>query len=158
MINVDIKFLADCPECIPELSQLWFDEIGKQWIPHSTNKAAEENFESHRNRVRLPLTLVAIHNGKPIGMCSLRQDDGIGDDLTPWLASLIVHPHYRGQGLGETLIEHVKQQAMTFGFDKLYLFALDANIPSWYERLGWKYIGLDKLYHHPVTVMGIELD
>lgn len=157
MINVDVKFLAECPECIPELSQLWFDEIGKQWIPNSNNQAAEENFQMHLNSDSLPLTIVALHHNKPIGMCSLRRDDGIGDALTPWLASLIVHPHYRGQGLGETLIECVKQQAVALGFDKLYLLALDPTIPEWYSRLGWKSIGFDKLYHHPITVMGIEL-
>jgi hypothetical protein len=37
------------------------------------------------------------------------------------------------------------------------LFAFDPAVPKYYERLGWKKIGMDEFKSHPVTVMELEL-
>lgn len=37
------------------------------------------------------------------------------------------------------------------------LFAFDPTMPEYYERLGWRKIGMDELKSHPVTVMEVEL-
>ena len=42
-------------------------------------------------------------------MCSLRGNDGIRPDLTPWLGSLVVHPDYQKQGVGRRLIDALSQ-------------------------------------------------
>lgn len=158
MINdIQVQLLADCPHHIPELAQLWFNELGKQWIPNASVDRAKKTYTEHLNSQQLPLTFVAVADDEPIAMASLRDNDGIREDLTPWLGSLIVHPDFRRQGIGEMLIDMTKQQAKMMGHSKLYLFALDATIPDWYSRLGWKTIGSDKLYHHPVTVMEITI-
>lgn len=158
-MNLDFKInlLGEHPEYIPALSELWFNELGKQWIPNASVERANQTFQSHLNTDQLPMTFVAVHEGKPIAMASLRDNDGIREDLTPWLGTLIVHPDYRNQGVGELLINITKYCAKSFGFEKIYLLALDKTIPDWYEGLGWKMIGKDKLYHHPVTVMEIDL-
>lgn len=155
--ELEIKLLVDCKEHIPLLAELWFNELGKQWIPNTSVERAKQTYETHTNRNKLPLTYVALDENKPIAMASLRDNDGIRDDLTPWLGSLIVHPDYRRQGIGEILIELTKQHAKRLGYKKLYLFALDPTIPTWYTKLDFKEIGTDKLYHHPVTVMEINL-
>jgi len=155
--NLKIKLLADCPEYISPLAYLWFNELGKAWIPNASVERAKETYRTHANKDIMPMTFVAIYENKPIAMASLREDDGIGNHFSPYLGSLIVHPDYRRRGIGELLINLVKQQAKVMGHDKLYLIALDPTLPNWYTRLGWKYIGMDKLYHHPVTVMEIEL-
>lgn len=157
IIKPDIKLLADCPEHVPALAQLWYSELGQEWIPKSSVAKAVTVYNEHLNTDAMPLTYVAIINNEPIGMVSLRDNDGIRDDLTPWLGSLIVHPDYRSQGIGNMLIEVTKQRASEMGYTTLYLFALDRMIPNWYKKLGWHYIGMDKLYHHPVTVMEIEV-
>lgn len=156
-LQLEIKLLADCSEYISTLSRLWFNELGKQRIPNASVAHAENMYQAHLNRDQLPLTFVALHQGKPIGMSSLRINDGIRPDLTPWLGSLIVHPEYRRQGVGEKLIDITKERAKTMRYEKLYLLALDPAIPNWYARLGWQYLGMDKLYHHPVTVMEIKI-
>lgn len=155
MNNLQIKFLADCPQHIPALAELWLSEIGEPWIPGATVERAIETYKEHLNKSDLPLTLVMLDGNKPIGMASLRDNDGIREDLTPWLGSLIIHPDYRRRGLGEMLINTIMQRTKAMGFKKLYLFALDPKLPAWYSNLGWKEIGTDKLYHHPVTVMEI---
>lgn len=155
--QLEIKLLADCPHQIPQLAQLWFDELGRIWIPNASAEHAIQVYETHINTQHLPLTFVATHGEHPIAMVSLRNNDGIRADLTPWLGSLIVHPHYRRKKIGETLIHITKQCAKAMGFEKLYLFALDPNLPDWYTRLGWQMIGMDTLHQHPVTVMEIEV-
>jgi N-acetylglutamate synthase-like GNAT family acetyltransferase len=157
-LDLEIKLLSECPEHISLLAQLWFDEIGKPWIPNANVEHAEQIYREHTNHDKLPLTFVAIYDNKPIAMASLRTDDGLGDKFSPWFGSLIVHPDYREQGVGETLIDFAKWQAKHMGYRKLHLLALDPTLPNWYTKLGWKYVGMDKLYHHPVTVMAIDIE
>jgi predicted N-acetyltransferase YhbS len=90
-------------------------------------------------------------------LCSLRDNDGIRPDLAPWLGSLVVDPAYQNQGIGTMLIDRTKQKARTLGFELLYLFAFDRTIPEYYERLGWRKIGMDEFKGYPVTTMEIAL-
>lgn len=46
-------------------------------------------------------------------------------------------------------------KAQELGFKKLYLFAFDPTIPQYYERRGWKRIGMGEFKSHPVTVIEI---
>lgn len=77
--------------------------------------------------------------------------------LTPWLGSLVVDPAYRKLKIGEALVDAIKNQAKAWQHTHVYLLAFDQTIPNWYTRLGWKKIGVDKLFGHQVTVMDIEL-
>lgn len=154
---LEIKLLADCPHQIPQLAALWLSEIGTVWIPGAKIERAIQTFETHINTQSMPLTFVASYQDEPVAMVSLRENDGIRKDLTPWLGSLIVHPDYRRKKIGETLIHIAKQCAKAMGHSKLYLFALDPDLPTWYHRLGWRAIGMDKFHHHPVTVMEISV-
>lgn len=155
--ELNVKLLADCKEHIPALAKLWYDELGKKWVPKASVKSAIETYTEHCNRKETPLTLVAEYNGQPIGMVSLRDNDGIRPDLAPWLGSLIVHPDYRQMGFGELLVEKTLQQALKMGFTRLYLFVLDATLPEWYKQLGWMDVAKDHYHQHPVTVMEIAL-
>lgn len=155
--EIEIKLLAECPQIIPALAELWFNELGKEWIPNASVEKAISTYQGHANAHDLPLTFVAFVLGKPVAMASLRVNDGIREDLTPWLGSVIVHPDYRKQKIGERLIEKVKSQAANLSYSKLYLLALDKTIPTWYQRLGWRPIGEDKLYHHTVAVMETDI-
>lgn len=156
-MKVETKLLADCQEVIPSLAQLWFEEIGKIWIPNASVPAAVDTYLTHTNRDHLPITYVALVEDQPIGMVSLRDNDGVRSDLSPWLGSLIVHPSYRSQGIGNMLINVVKQRAFEMNFNQLYLLTLDKTIPHWYTKLGWSSVAADQLYHHPITIMKIML-
>jgi N-acetylglutamate synthase-like GNAT family acetyltransferase len=105
----------------------------------------------------MPLTLVALEDGKPVGMASLRETDGIRPGVSPWLGSLVVNPEYRGKRYGQGVIDAVKSQARLLGHETLYLLAFDPTIPDWYASLGWQNIGYDELFGHRVTVMSIQL-
>lgn len=159
MLNneIEIKFLADCQEHISVLAKLWYEEISKHWVADSSIEKASSRLINHLNLDKLPLALVALHKGNPVGMACLRETDGIQPGVTPWLGSLVVDPKFRKRNIGNKLIEAIKYQAKLHGYDILYLLAFDPTIPSWYAKLGWQFIGEDQLLGHRVTVMNISI-
>ena len=155
MITIDL--LKNHPDAVPTLAKLWCDLLGHFFAPNLPMKSAEGRFQDHLNSDVLPITLVALHEGLPVGMCSLLEHDGIRPDLVPWLGSLVVSPDFQKQGIGEKLIEATKKQAKAMGFQELYLFTLHPTQHHYYERLGWEKIGTDQFQGHTAIVMGIQL-
>ncbi len=155
MINIDL--LKNRPNSIPELAKIWHKLIGKVWAPKLSIEEIIKRFNTHLNENMLPLTLVAFDGAQPIGMCSLRENDGIRPEIAPWLGSLVVDPAYQKQGIGKLLVDAIKNKARELNFKCLYLFALDPDIPAYYDRLGWHTISIDDFKGYPVTVMEIAL-
>lgn len=155
MIKIDL--LKNHPNTIPALAHIWHEVLGKIWVPDVLVERVITRFAEHLNEQALPITFVALDGDLPVGMCSLRENDGIRPDLTPWLGSLVVDPKYQKQGIGKMLIDVTVRQAKELGFEKLYLFAFDPTIPEYYERLGWSQICMDEFKSHPVTIMEVEL-
>ncbi len=151
-----ISYLDDHPEYLPKLAGWAFEAWGR-YNPSSSLEKAQEKLKTHLNKNQLPLTYIALENDSPIGMCSLRQNDGIRPDLVPWLGSLYVVSHRRKQGIGEELIRVVTEKARSMCYPKLYLLAFDKTLPDWYQKLGWQMIGIDELNGHPVSVMEFVL-
>ncbi|MBS0287546.1 MAG: GNAT family N-acetyltransferase [Proteobacteria bacterium] len=151
-MNVDIAYLKDYPQHLPLVAQWIFNEWG-HLNPGASLEKAKAKLSAHLNKDTLPITFIALENNQPVGTCSLRINDGIRQELTPWLGSLYVSPTVRGRGLGEKLIESVINKARNMGYPKLYLFAFDPTLPNWYQKLGWQGMGMDKLNGYPVSVM-----
>lgn len=154
-INIDL--LRNHPNVIPELAAIWHQVLGSIWVPDIAVERVIARFQEHLNENQLPVTLVAFCDDKPVGMCSLRENDGIRPDLAPWLGSLVVHPDYQREGIALKLINAIKQKAKQLGFNHLYLFAFDPTLPNYYSKLGWNMVGMDKFKEHNVTVMDIAL-
>lgn len=154
---IEIQLLFSCKQHIPRLAALWYEGIGKQWVPNASIEHAKKKLTEYLNDEHLPLTLVATHNKQPIGMASLRINDGIQPGLTPWLGGLVVDPAFQHCKIGKRLIDAIKQKSFAMGFKKVYLLAFDPTIPTWYTKLGWKSIGTDLLFGHSVVVMEVAL-
>ena len=152
-----IELLKDCPETIPQLAKLWHELLGQIWVPDISIKSAELKFQEHLNEDVLPLTLVALEDNQPIGMCSLRENDGIREDLKPWLGSLVVSKVHQKRGVAQLLMNGISKKAKELGFDELYLFTFDPTLPTYYQRYGWEEIGDDFFRTHAVTVMRLSL-
>ncbi len=155
MISIDL--LKNHLDSIPTLANIWYEVLGKLWVPDISVERVITRFADHLNDNDLPITFVALDDNRPVGMCSLRKHDGIRADLTPWLGSLVVDRTYQQQGLGKLLIEATQAKAQELGFNKLYLFTFGSALSNYYSRLGWQVIGTDEFKGHQVTVMEIEL-
>jgi N-acetylglutamate synthase-like GNAT family acetyltransferase len=155
MIKID--YLKNHLELIPQLAHIWHEVLGKTWLPDISIERVITRFSDHINDDKLPMTIVALDGMMPVGMCSLRENDGIRPDIGPWLGSLVVDPQYQKRGIGKQLADAVVAKSKELKFENLYLFALDPTIPQYYENLGWQKVGIDTFKNHPVTVMVMKL-
>lgn len=155
MITID--YLKHHPQHIPTLTEIWLDVIGKKWTPHVTFEEAKQRFQTRLNADTLPLTLVALDENIPVGMCSLCFIDGIRNDLSPWLGSLVVDPQRQNKGIGKMLINSTKDKAKIMGYKTLYLFTFDPTLPSYYNQLGWNTLERGNFQNRPITIMSVNL-
>jgi predicted N-acetyltransferase YhbS len=154
---MDIQYLGDHQETIPVLA----DWIYNEWsylYPGATLQDFEGLLRERVNKKSLPLTLVALEAGEPIGTASLKAFDmETRSDLTPWLTSLHVAKPWRRRGLGSNLVKAIEQKAVELEIHKLFLFATDADLVAlFYSRLGW--IVKEKTIYHSYPVIILEKD
>jgi GNAT superfamily N-acetyltransferase len=155
-----LVYLADRQDLIPQLAKLWYEQIGKHWVPASNNESAIQKFMSHCNHDKLPLMLVMLDEDKPIAMASLRIHDSDNAKLkcfSPWLGGLVVDPQYQNQGVGRKMIAAIKNEAIRHHHQALYLLTFDLSLPEWYTKLGWHTIDYDNMFGHKITIMKTNL-
>lgn len=135
MRGIQISYLVDYPEYIPQLAQWLFEQWGS--IPgEKTLEARINKLNAHMNRDQLPIAWVAHANGQLLGTAALRVHDLEGrEDLTPWLGGVFVGRQFRRRGIGERLCATVEQAPRSRRIQTLYLFTLDKQ--AWYSRQGW---------------------
>ena len=134
MDGVQISYLIDHPEYLPQLAEWQFaewDSILGQGFDSRITK-----LKTHLNRDKLPIAWVAHANGQLLGSAALRVHDlEEREDLSPWLGGVIVGVDFRRQGIGAALCAKVEEAARSREVEKLYLFTHDKQ--AWYSRLGW---------------------
>ena len=95
MCMMKMDLLKNHPSAIPVLADIWHEVLGKIWALGIPVAPIMARFADHLNDLILPITLVALDGDLSVGMCSLRENDGIRPDLTPWLGSLVVDPKHQ---------------------------------------------------------------
>jgi N-acetylglutamate synthase-like GNAT family acetyltransferase len=139
MHDVQISYLIDRPEFIPQLAQWLFEHWGPI-LGEQNSEARIRKLKAHLNQDQLPIAWVAHADDQLLGTAALRAHDLEGrEDLTPWLGGVFVGSEFRGQGIGAALCAHVENRAQACGIDTLYLFTL--NLQEWYLRMGWTVLG-----------------
>ncbi|MBI5448171.1 MAG: GNAT family N-acetyltransferase [Gammaproteobacteria bacterium] len=154
MITIDL--LKNHPASIPRCAEIWHEVLGKIWMPEIGIEEIESLYYEEL-KPDMPLTYIALDGEIPVGSCTLELNGGIRPDLGSWLGDLVVDPKYQKQGIGKMLVDVAVLKAKELGFKKLHLFTFDPTIPAYYQRLGWKEIGMDEFKSNPVTVMEIGL-
>ena len=136
---MEIRDLADCPEHVPVLAD-WFHAEWGHTVSWGTVQGFRDKLLTHLGRGTLPLALVALDGGAPVGTASLRPAEmAARPELGPWLGGMYVRTDARGRGVGEALVRAAEQRAREMGFGEMYLFATDRE--AWYRRLGWSVLG-----------------
>jgi glucosamine-phosphate N-acetyltransferase len=107
-------------------------------------RPCELSFESAaailRERIRRGiLTYVAEMDGRIVGTASLLLDVKFINNggIAAIIEDVIVHPAFRGFGIGSQLVETVTQAAQELGCYKACLYCSDDLVP-YYERLGFQ--------------------
>ncbi|MVB12748.1 Acetyltransferase (GNAT) family protein [Caprobacter fermentans] len=134
MQKLDIIYLADNKEFIQTCASWAYGQWGCQ--SGGTLDRAIEKFTKGANKVSLPITLLALYDTKPAGMISLWESDFDGKlELSPWLASLYVHPFYRHKNIASCLIKELESRASQLGYSNLFLVTEEAK--NLYVKYGW---------------------
>ena len=159
MIPADImvEYLADRPEFLEQLAQLswkeWQDVYEKR---DQTLDDCLKNYRERMNTDRLPLTLVALHDGLLVGMVSLKfHDMDTRPDLDPWLGGLLVLPEWRKRGVGTMLMHHATKEARKLNVARLYLWTHSAE--GLYRKLGWQIVERTEYFGKKAVVMELDL-
>ena len=90
------------------------------------------------NRTELPIRLIALADNKCAGTVSIVKNDLKCRGYTPWLAALYVDVPYRGNKIGEQLVERVKCIVRELGCDELYLRT--EHTGDYYRKRGWQFV------------------
>ena len=131
---MEILPLYQCPEQLKPVVDLLTEEVGTPLGEHFY----EELVGHSMTPGKLPLTLVAVEDGLMMGTVGLWRADMLArQDLSPWLACLVVRKDQRGRRIGQALQEAVKETARQMGFPKIYLYT---TLQGYYEKTGWQWI------------------
>jgi N-acetylglutamate synthase-like GNAT family acetyltransferase len=154
---MDIQYLREYQEVIPILAG-WIYGEWSYLYPGTTRQDLEGILRERINKKDLPLTLVAIEAGRPVGTASLKAFDmETRNDLTPWLTSLYIAPPWRRQGIGSNLVKAIEKKAAELEIRKLFLFTDAALVDIFYAKLGWS-VKEKAIYHsYPVIIMKKDL-
>ena len=147
-----IEPLADHPHLIPTLARWHLAEWGHK-SPARSLETAEARLHGHLRRDAIPLTLVALEEGRALGSAALIcQDMRTRPELTPWLADVVVDPGLRGRGIGSELVRFALAKARELGVARLYLFTPDRE--RLYARLGFAVLERTDYRGEAVVIMG----
>ena len=152
---ITIEYLADYPEFLPTLAEWQHGEWG-HIRPGDTVEARMARLQAAMGRDCIPLTLVALAEGKLVGSSSLiRHDMDTRVELTPWLAGVFVAPEYRRQGIGAQLVRRIMAQAGKLNVSVLYLYTVHSEL--FYSSLGWSLLEHTAYRKQKITIMTYQL-
>jgi len=150
---VELRYLARDPALVATIAG-WHHET---WA-HLTGRSHAERireFDEQLESDRIPLTVVAFADGRPVGSASLLVEDmDTHPDWTPWLASVFVVPAFRRNGIGEQLCRRIVAEARRLSVPRLYLYTPDQA--PFYARQGWRTLAQETYHSEAVTIMEIE--
>jgi len=132
-MTFEIQHLFERPQYLHEVARLIHEEWWSDKPGYSVSTMAAR-LELAKGRDSIPLSLVAVRDDKPIGTVNLVENDNEErQDLTPWLAALLVVPEARGNGVGTALVRSLVKDAANLGIPTLYL---GTDMPEYYAKLG----------------------
>jgi GNAT superfamily N-acetyltransferase len=132
-----IARLADHPEFLPALSA-GYEAEWPAW--YARPGEARADLAGRLNWDRLPLGLVAVTHGTPIGTLAISERDNYGDPaFRPTVIGLWVAPAHRRQGVATALLRTACGEARALGYARLH--AATASAAALFTRKNWKSLG-----------------
>jgi predicted N-acetyltransferase YhbS len=148
-LNTEIVSLSARPDLAPAIAGWLLDEFCHARSPSHGEQVARLLAQRAPEK-----TFVLFDDGVPVGTASLVTNDlPSRPDLTPWLASVLVRPEFRGRGYSAPLVRHVETAA---GSSVLWLYTWTAE--PLYARLGWERVGLERDTDRNIEVVLMRRD
>ena len=155
-VPIKICFLAEVPEVVPKLVELFQEEWEAYYGPEGPGIAESDLWECCQIN-SIPLTLIAIDdNGEVVGAGTLRAESiGSAPDQGPWITALVVEKSRRGNGVGTALISALEMEARRFRCQFIYTSTHTAG--AILLSRGWQAIEKTNSYQGVVTIYRAEL-
>lgn len=141
----------------PEFADTAASYIWTEWqqdfkeLTKYKTQAALANFLKSLNDKDIPTAFIIFENDVLIGLCVVDLEDmGVHPHLSPWLASVIIHPSYRNRGYCIQLLEYVIPK-----YDSLYLWTFNDDLARLYTKFGFTQIDVVQQHgqHSNIIVM-----
>ena len=130
--EISVAHLFEQPWHLQAVAELIHEEFWVTVAGASVESMAQRLGQANSSQV--PLCLVALVQGQPVGTVNLvDNDDEHHPEWHPWLAGMVVDRAWRGQGVGSALVRKLLNEARRLGIERVY-FGTDG--PRFYERLG----------------------
>jgi predicted N-acetyltransferase YhbS len=151
---MQIAYLADHPYYIPTVALWLYSEWGRLNPGDSVDRRVAR-LSTHTGRPAIPTTLIALEGDTLLGSASLVENDLTSrPHLTPFMASVYVHPDHRRRGIATGLVQRVMATAGRLGVKTLYLITHDQQ--RLYAKLGW--CALEELDYRGESVTLMQVD
>lgn len=149
-------YLINHPALLQPVVELGLQTFG-YLNPGQTFEMREALIKKCLNTDKLPITFVAFENDQLIGTTTLHPTDlPTYTKVSPWLASVIIHPAMRQQGMGSWMVQETMKKAAALGISTWYLYTPDRE--SFYARMGWKSIDTTVYNEVPGVIMRFDAD
>jgi GNAT superfamily N-acetyltransferase len=124
----------------PESFSIAADWIHGEWARFSGRSWEETlaRFSQNLERGKLPVSLIAIHEGQPAGLASLREKDSVDwyPGLTPWICNVYVDKAARGKKVATLLCRALEKVAILLGYSAIFLATEYED--SLYHNIGYR--------------------
>lgn len=148
--------LNQCPEYIPQLAE-WHHDEWRHFNPGQTLEQRIDMMQWYLNDDFIPSTFVALDGEELLGSAAVVACDlDTHRELTPWLASVYVSTHHRGQGIGTHLVERIIHTTKENGYEYLYLYT-DAQ-SEFYAKMNWRPELKEIVNSTTIDIMSYRLD
>lgn len=152
--GLEIALLADHPEAIPAIAT-GYEAEWDFWYGLGGKGCARSDLLERAQSDHLPLGLIALISGKPIGATALAANAiSLHPEMTPCLIGLWVEPSYRHCGVGTALLSASNAMAAQLGFDHVY--ATTTTAPGLFVHAGWKEIERTLFKEEELWIYSIE--
>jgi predicted N-acetyltransferase YhbS len=132
-LPIEVAHLFRCPQHRPAVARLIHDEFWSD-VEGASVEGMQARLTLADAADRVPLALVALHAGEPVGAVNLvERDNDLHPEWTPWLAGMVVAAPWRGRQVGSTLVRALLAETRRLGIERVY-FGTDG--PGFYTRLG----------------------
>jgi GNAT superfamily N-acetyltransferase len=135
-MKIEVKQLAECQEHLTTVGTWIFEAFWSK--RHKDADVVLSWLRLHTQKDRVPYTVVAFVDGKPVGSCCVIEHDCVHRmQYAPWVAAVYVKPDMRRRGIASSILQEAGRIAEKIGVKGLYIDCLAITAPV-YEKNGWE--------------------